>query len=143
MSEVLNRIIQMTEVTEISHHDYIHLQSPTRGDSKILAEALGIKKFVLNNEELDTTSDGTCTCTFDEELEEGYYILSLENTTSGAIYNFLLYNDGTNQATFSWDDVNPKYSGYLTKSLLYMNCTSGTYAVFNAKLSILNPTQTY
>jgi hypothetical protein len=144
MSEVLNRIIQMTEATELSANDYVHIQSQTLGDRKIQAGLLAVGTFILDDTEMDTTGDGTATYTFANTLDDGYYILSFKNITDDRpIYDFLLKVDGSNHIAFGWDDFTPKYSGYLSNTELYMACTAGGHAVFNVKLSKLNPAQTY
>lgn len=58
----LDRIIEMTEVDQISGNDYIHLQSPTLGDRKFLASRLGNAPsegpdFYFQNEKIVASTD--------------------------------------------------------------------------------------
>lgn len=58
----LDRIIEMTEVDQISGNDYIHLQSPTLGDRKFLASRLGNTPsegpdFYFQNEKIVASTD--------------------------------------------------------------------------------------
>lgn len=152
MSEVLNRIINMTEATELSANDYVHIQSPTLGDRKIKANRIGgggsFTKY-LDNKLVGDTSETYFTVNLDEELEAGkWYVLALQDAYAESQYSTLVnhgvfYFDGTSVSNFYIYAGSISYRFQITATTIYLDDYVGSYRNIYATITEASSDQFY
>lgn len=149
MSEVLNRIIQMTEVAEPSDNDYVHLQSPTLGDRRIKANRLGGGSseidWYLDNKKVASTGGSYITTNLDKSLvDNNWYIVSFsdEDETPPASVNkrtvIFFYEGGTATIDVAPRSGGTSYTLTLTQSTASLSNYPGDYRDIYCKISRLD-----
>lgn len=149
MSEVLNRIIQMTEVAEPSDNDYVHLQSPTLGDRRIKANRLGGGSseidWYLDNKKVASTGGSYITTNLDKNLvDDNWYILSFEDedetlaTSINKVTVIFFYEGGTATLTIPPRSGGATYTLILTQSAASLSNYPGDYRDIYCKISRLD-----
>ena len=149
MSEVLNRIIQMTEVAEPSDNDYVHLQSPTLGDRRIKANRLGGGSseidWYLDNKKVASTGGSYITTNLDKNLvDDNWYILSFEDedetlaTSINKVTVIFFYEGGTATLSIPPRSGGATYTLILTQSAASLSNYPGDYRDIYCKISRLD-----
>ena len=149
MSEVLNRIIQMTEVAEPSDNDYVHLQSPTLGDRRIKANRLGGGSseidWYLDNKKVAETGGSYITTNLDKNLvDDNWYILSFEDedetlaTSINKVAVIFFYEGGTATLSIPPRSGGATYTLILTQSTASLSNYPGDYRDIYCKISRLD-----
>lgn len=149
MSEVLNRIIQMTEVAEPSDNDYVHLQSPTLGDRRIKANRLGGGSseidWYLDNKKVASTGGSYITTNLDKNLvDDNWYILSFEDedetlaTSINKVTVIFFYEGGTATLSIPPRSGGATYTLILTQSTASLSNYPGDYRDIYCKISSLD-----
>ena len=149
MSEVLNRIIQMTEVAEPSDNDYVHLQSPTLGDRRIKANRLGGGSseidWYLDNKKVSSTGGSYITTNLDKNLvDDNWYILSFEDedetlaTSINKVTVIFFYEGGTATLSIPPRSGGATYTLVLTQSTVSLSNYPGDYRDIYCKISRLD-----
>lgn len=149
MSEVLNRIIQMTEVAEPSDNDYVHLQSPTLGDRRIKANRLGGGSseidWYLDNKKVAETGGSYITTNLDKNLvDDNWYILSFEDedetlaTSINKVTVIFFYEGGTATLSIPPRSGGATYTLILTQSTASLSNYPGDYRDIYCKISRLD-----
>ena len=149
MSEVLNRIIQMTEVAEPSDNDYVHLQSPTLGDRRIKANRLGGGSseidWYLDNKKVASTGGSYIITNLDKNLvDDNWYIVSFEDedetlaTSINKVTVIFFYEGGTATLTMPPRSGGDPYTLILTQSTASLSYYPGDYRDIYCKISRLD-----